>query len=85
MSFRMWHDTRGFLSSFSVKHRPPHEVGRAGRDPLSNKAGESTLMSRSGGEKGLRLCGARKLSVPLEIDWYVGELCELHQGCQVPF
>ena len=42
-------------------------------------------MSRSGGEKGLRLSGAGKLDVPLERDWYVEELFELHQGCQVPF
>ena len=42
-------------------------------------------MSRSGGEKGLRLSGAGKLSVPLEWDWYVGKLFELHQGCHVPF
>ena len=42
-------------------------------------------MSRSGGEKGLRLSCARKLGVPLEGDQYVGELFELRQGCQVPF
>ena len=30
-------------------------------DPFPDKAGESTLMSRSGGEKGLRLSGAGKL------------------------
>ena len=60
-------------------------MGREGRDPLPDKAGESTLLSRSGGEKGLRLSGARKLGVPLEKDRYVGELFEVHQGCQVPF
>ena len=58
---------------------------REGRDPIPDKAGESTLMSRSGGEKGLRLSCARKLGVPLEGDQYVGELFELRQGCQVPF
>ena len=31
---------------------------REGRDPFPEKAGESTLMSRSAGEKGLRLSGA---------------------------
>ena len=44
--------------------RPSSEVGREGRDPLPDKAGESTLMSRQVGEKGLRLSGARKLGVP---------------------
>ena len=29
-----------------------------GREPLADKAGESTLLSRSGGEKGLRGGGA---------------------------
>ena len=32
----------------------PPEVGREDRDPLPDKAGESTLMSRSEAEKGLR-------------------------------
>ena len=31
-----------------------------GREPLPDKAGESTLLSRSGGEKGLRGGGAGK-------------------------
>ena len=30
------------------------EVRGEGREPLADKAGESTLLSRSGGEKGLR-------------------------------
>ena len=37
----------------------PHETASSevrgeGREPLADKAGESTLLSRSGGEKGLR-------------------------------
>src|SRR5574337_1476863 len=36
------------------------EVRPEGREPLPDKAGESTLLSRSGGEKGLRGGGARK-------------------------
>src|SRR5574341_2380333 len=40
---------------------PPHpEVRPEGREPLPDKAGESTLLSRSGGEKGLRGGGAGK-------------------------
>ena len=35
-------------------------------NPFSDKAGELTLMLRSGGEKGLRLSCARSLGVPLE-------------------
>ena len=42
-------------------------------------------MSRSGGEKGLRLSGAGKLGVPLEGDQYVMGLFGLHQGYEVPF
>ncbi|WP_461086825.1 hypothetical protein, partial [Spirosoma flavus] len=39
----------------------PHpEVRPEGREPLPDKAGESTLLSRSGGEKGLRGGGAGK-------------------------
>ena len=44
----------------------PPEVGHEVRDPLQEKAGESTLISRSGGEKGLRLSSVGKLGVPLE-------------------
>src|SRR5574341_1289658 len=35
-------------------------MGPEGREPLPDKAGESTLLSRSGGEKGLRGGGAAK-------------------------
>src|SRR5574338_616793 len=40
--------------------RPHPEVRPEGREPLPDKAGESTLLSRSGGEKGLRGGGAGK-------------------------
>ena len=36
------------------------EVRPEGREPLPDKAGESTLLSRSGGEKGLRGGGSGK-------------------------
>ena len=42
-------------------------------------------MSRSGGDKGLRLSCAGKVGVPLERDQYVLELFVLHQGCGVLF
>ena len=42
-------------------------------------------MSRSGWEKGLRLSCAGKLGVTLEGEWYVGELFELIQKCQILF
>ena len=58
-------------------------MGRSGS--LSRQSRGIALMSRSGGEKGLRLYCAGKLGVPLEGDQYVVELCELHKGCQVPF
>ena len=38
---------------------------REGREPLPDHAGESPLLLRSGGEKGLRGSGARTLGVPL--------------------
>ena len=63
MSFGMWHDPRVFFSSFNVS---PSEVRREGRDPFPDKVGESTHISRSGGEKGLRISCAGKLGVPLE-------------------
>ena len=64
MSFGMWHDPRGFLLRINV--RPASSsVQREGWDPFPDKAGESTLMSRSGGEKGLRISCAGKLGVLL--------------------
>src|SRR5574337_890714 len=41
-------------SGMSSRDRPHPEVRPEGREPLADKAGESTLPSRSGGEKGLR-------------------------------
>ena len=38
---------------------------REAREPLPDHAGESPLLSRSGGEKGLRGSGAGTLGVPL--------------------
>ena len=48
-----------FLFSFAFHFSSFHsylypEVRREGREPLPDHAGESTLLSRSGGEKGLR-------------------------------
>ena len=42
------------MSRISSSDRPHPEVRWEGREPLSDKAGELTLLSRSGGEKGLR-------------------------------
>ena len=39
---------------------------REGREPLPDQAGKSSLLLRSGGEKGLRGSGAGTLGVPLE-------------------
>ena len=50
-----------------------------------DKTGESTLLSRSGGEKGPRCSGAGNLGVLLESDWCVEEHLRAHQGCQVSF
>ena len=47
---------------------------REGREPLPDHAGESTLLSQSGGEKGLRRSGAGILGVPLEGTRRVGGL-----------
>ena len=41
------------VSNFLVR-RPHPEVPQEGREPLPDNAGESTLLSRSGGEKVLR-------------------------------
>ena len=45
-----------------------------GREPLPDHAGESTLLSRSGGEKGLRGSSAGTLGVPLRGTRRVGGL-----------
>src|SRR5574341_569334 len=56
-----------------------------GREPLADKAGESTLPSRSGGEKGLRGGGAGKPQGSSRgRPGFRGTLW-VHQGCQVPF
>ena len=47
---------------------------REGREPLPDHAGESPLLSRSGGEKGLRGSGAGTLGFPLEGTRRVGGL-----------
>ena len=66
--------THEATSRISSCDRPHSEVPREGREPLPDKAGESTLLSRSGGEMGLRGSGARNLSVPLEGVRYVWEV-----------
>jgi len=72
-------------SQISLGDQPHPVVRREGQEPLPDKAGESTLQSRSGGEKGLRGSGAGNFGVPLEGNRYVGERCGSHQGCQVLF
>src|SRR5574341_777909 len=52
--------THEATSGMSSWDRPHPEVRPEGREPLPDKAGESTLLSRSGGEKGLRGGGAGK-------------------------
>ena len=96
VSLGLWHDPRGFLSSFNLRPAsswgmtgtsgllsrqsreiyphlkmrgakgPPLEVWQECWDSFPDKAGESTLISRWGRAKGLRLRCAGKLSVPLE-------------------
>ena len=72
--------THEAYSRVSACDRPLPEVRQDGRDPFPDKAGESTLMSRSGGVKGLRLSCAKKLGVPLEGERFVREHFEFHQG-----
>ena len=48
-SFNMGHPPRG-LSRISSRGRPHPEGRRAGREPLPDHAGESTLLSRTGEE-----------------------------------
>src|SRR5574337_446632 len=52
--------THEATSGMSSWDRPHPEVRPEGREPLPDIAGESTLLSRSGGEKGLRGGGAGK-------------------------
>ena len=60
-------------------------MGPEGRELLPDKAGESTLLSRSGGLRGSEEVVPENLGVAFEGDRDVGELCGSHQGCQVPF
>ena len=72
-AFGMWHHPRG-SSRISSLDRPHPEVHREGREPLPDHARESTLLSRSGGERGLRGSGAGTVGVPLQGIRPVGEL-----------
>ena len=84
VSLGMRHDTRGFLSNFSV--RPASSCGgtcRSGSPSRQSRGIDPHVQIRRG--EWLRLSGAGKISVPLERDQYVGELFELHQRCQIPF
>ena len=69
---------------------------REGREPLPDHAGESPLLSRSGGAhlqgRMMRMCSVVSdsvtpwnLGVLLESDWCVEELLRAHQGCQYRF
>src|SRR5574340_1058235 len=58
-SYGMWNHPRGHVWNV-FGDRPHPEVRPEGREPLPDKAGESTLLSRSGGEKGFRGGGAGK-------------------------
>ena len=58
---------------------------REGREPLPDHAGESPLLSRSGGEKGLRGSGAGTLGVPLEGTRRVGGLLVVAGRLSGPF
>src|SRR5574339_568090 len=51
---------QGGAKNRSALDRPHPEVRPEGREPLADKAGESTLLSRSGGEKVFRGGGAGK-------------------------
>ena len=66
------------LTLWLCSHHP--EVRLEGREPLPDHAMESTLLSRSGGEKGLRGSGAGTLVFPLEGTRRVGELLGSHEG-----
>ena len=70
-SIGMWHHPRG-SSRISLCGRPHPEIRREGRESLPDHAGDSPLLSRSGGEKGLRGSGAWNLGVPLGITRRVG-------------
>ena len=52
-SFGMWHHPRG-SSRMSSLDRPHPELRREGWEPLPDNAGESTVLSQSGEETGLR-------------------------------
>ena len=69
-------DSRARTRSPSLRAGRPDFPGAA-REPLPDHAGESPLLSRSGGEKGLRGSGAGTLGVPL------GPLSSLRLWAQV--
>ena len=67
----LWHcgTTHEGSCRVSMWDWPPLEVRRELRDSFLDKAEESTLISRWGGAKGLRLRCARKIGVPFEWGW----------------
>ena len=64
-AFGLWPHPRGSSRS-SSGDRPHPEVRREGREPLPDHAGESPLLSRSGGVKGLTGSVAVNFGVSLE-------------------
>ena len=54
-------------------------------NPFQTQQGSRPSCRDQEGRRGSEEVVPENLGVPLEGDWYGGELCGWHQGCQVPF
>jgi len=80
----MWNNQRGHFWNFVVRNglimRCDWKVG----NPFQTKQGSQPSCGDQDRRRGSEEVVPENIGVPLEGDRYVGELCGLHAGCQVP-
>ena len=76
--------TLEFLSPF-LWRAPPLEIGRESQEFFPSHSGKGSLLSSYEAESGFLWIWAVLSCFLLSGGGYVGELLELHQGCEGPF